>query len=151
MYCPFCKEQETKVMDSRLVVEGSQVRRRRICQVCQERFTTYESVELVMPRVIKRDGTRVQFDSNKIRKGMLCALEKRPVKTSRVDSAIEQIIRAIQSGGDKEVSSQGIGKLVMDELKKIDEVAYVRFASVYRRFQDLDAFLSEINEIKEKS
>ena len=147
MYCPFCQATETKVLDSRLLLEGTQVRRRRECTNCQQRFTTYEAVELQMPRVVKRDGTRVSFSEDKVRNGLLRALEKRPVSTEAVDEAMMKIIKQVRAQGDKEVSSEKIGGWVMEQLHKLDDVAYVRFASVYRRFQDLEAFKSEIEKL----
>jgi transcriptional repressor NrdR len=150
MRCPFCQAEDTKVTDSRLATDGAEVRRRRVCPVCNERFTTYEVVEVIMPRVVKRDGSRVTFDENKLRNGMLHALEKRPVSTEKLDQALKNVMRRIRATGDKEVASQQIGEWVMDELKALDDVAYVRFASVYRRFQDLDAFRDEIEKLIKK-
>ncbi|KHF25332.1 transcriptional regulator NrdR [Solemya velum gill symbiont] len=144
MRCPFCGAEDTKVIDSRLSGEGEQVRRRRKCTVCSERFTTYESVELNLPRVVKTDDTRVQFDGRKLRAGMSRALEKRPVSTEQVEAAINRITRKLASSGEAEVSSRSIGELVMHELRKLDQVAYVRFASVYRSFEDVRAFTEEI-------
>lgn len=148
MFCPFCSTNDTKVIDSRLVAEGSEVRRRRECPVCHERFTTYEVPELSLPRIIKRDGRRVPFDENKLKGGIQRALEKRPVSTEMLDTIISMIVRRLRTRGEREVSSQLLGEWVMDELKQIDEVAYVRFASVYRRFQDVNAFMEEINRIE---
>ncbi len=148
MFCPYCSAEDTKVIDSRLVNDGSQVRRRRECLDCNERFTTYETVELVLPRVIKRDGERSAFDSEKLRAGMLRALEKRPVSVEQVDSAIQHIIHTLRASGDREVSSHHVGELVMNELRALDEVAYVRFASVYRSFQDINAFREEIQRLQ---
>jgi len=147
MRCPFCHAEDTKVTDSRLATDGLEVRRRRVCLECNERFTTYEIIEVVMPRVVKRDGTRVSFDEGKIRNGMLHALEKRPVSTGDLDEAVKNVVRKIRSSGEKEIASNQIGEWVMDELKGLDDVAYVRFASVYRRFQDLDAFRAEIDKL----
>lgn len=148
MRCPFCGAQDTKVIDSRLAGEGDQVRRRRECLVCAERFTTYESAELNLPRVVKSDGRRVPFDGKKLRVGMMKALEKRPVSTDQVDGAVARITRRLMSSGENEVDSQRIGELVMDELRQIDQVAYVRFASVYRRFEDVRAFREEIERLE---
>ena len=148
MRCPFCGAQETKVIDSRLAGEGSQVRRRRKCLGCEERFTTYETAELNMPRVIKRDGTRVPFDTQKLVSGMTRALEKRPVSTDQMDAAVHRIQRKLMSEGAREVRSRRIGELVMDELRALDQVAYVRFASVYRSFQDVNAFREEIERLE---
>jgi transcriptional repressor NrdR len=148
MHCPFCNTAETKVIDSRLVDDGSRVRRRRECIQCNDRFTTYEEVELVLPRVIKRDGQRCAFDIDKLHAGMLRALEKRPVSTEALDAAIQKIIHRLRTQGEGEISSQFVGELVMDELKNLDEVAYVRFASVYRSFQDVNAFHEEIQRLQ---
>ena len=149
MYCPFCNAIDTKVVDSRLVDTGAQVRRRRECLECNERFTTYEVIELNMPRVIKRDGTRVTFDKNKLRAGILRSLEKRPVTTEQVDAAMHEIVKQIRVTGEREIKSQALGEFVMSELKKIDAVAYVRFASVYRSFQDVSEFHREIEKLRE--
>lgn len=148
MHCPFCRASDTKVTDSRLASEGTQVRRRRICTECNERFTTRETIELVMPHVIKRDGTRIPFDEDKLRNGMMMALQKRPVSMDAIDKAIADIIRQVRETGEKEIPSQYIGEFVMQKLASLDQVAYVRFASVYRQFQDLDAFKSEIEKIR---
>ena len=150
MHCPFCGAKDTKVTDSRLVGEGSQVRRRRECLECTERFTTYESAELVMPRIIKRDGCREPFDEAKLLAGMQKALEKRPVGIEEIEAAINRIKHQLHVTGEREVSSQTVGELVMAELKQLDQVAYVRFASVYRRFQDINAFRQEINQLEEQ-
>lgn len=144
MHCPFCGSEETKVTDSRFVTENNSVRRRRSCLHCEERFTTYETIELSMPRVVKRDETRIPFDEHKLRSGMLLALQKRPVSMDQIESSIAHLIKQIRSSGEKEVTTTQIGEWVMDELKKLDHVAYVRFASVYRRFKDLDEFKKEI-------
>lgn len=151
MHCPFCGAEDTKVIDSRLVDEGAQVRRRRECVSCGERITTFESVELSLPRVIKRDGERCTFDIEKLKAGMLRALEKRPVKTEEVDAALNRILRVLRTRGDREVQSQIIGELVMSELRAMDQVAYVRFASVYRSFQDINAFHEEIQKLQNQS
>ena len=148
MRCPFCGAQDTKVIDSRLAGEGDQVRRRRECLVCAERFTTYESAELNLPRVVKGDGRRVPFDGRKLRVGMMKALEKRPVSTDQVDAAVARITRRLMSSGESEVDTRRIGELVMDELRQLDQVAYVRFASVYRRFEDVRAFREEIERLE---
>lgn len=149
MHCPFCRAPDTKVIDSRLVGEGEQVRRRRECVVCAERFTTFESAELVTPRVIKSDGSRVPFDDNKLRKSMMHSLQKRPVSIEKIDSAIQFILHKLRASGEREVKSIVIGELVMAELAKLDKVAYVRFASVYRDFQDVEAFNTEIEKLKQ--
>ncbi len=148
MRCPFCGALDTKVIDSRLHGDGDQVRRRRECTVCKERFTTYESAELNLPRVIKSDGRRVNFDGRKLKAGIDRALEKRPVSTEAIDSAVHHIMRKLMSKGEGEVSSRTIGELVMDELKALDQVAYVRFASVYRQFEDVQAFSEEIERLR---
>jgi len=147
MYCPFCKAPDTKVIDSRLSNEGESVRRRRECLTCSERFTTFESAELVMPRIVKRDGSRVPFDDQKLLQGMLKALEKRPVSMETIEKAVSQIQHNLRATGDREVIASRLGEWVMDELKKLDQVAYVRFASVYRSFQDLDEFRQEIERL----
>lgn len=148
MRCPFCQTHETRVIDSRLAGEGDQVRRRRECIGCGERFTTYESAELVMPRVIKRDGSRVLFDDRKLRTGLLRALEKRPVATEAVEAALSRIRKRIQSAGEREVAASDIGEWVMEELRDLDQVAYVRFASVYRSFEDVSAFREVIDGLE---
>ncbi|MEA3303844.1 MAG: transcriptional regulator NrdR [Pseudomonadota bacterium] len=148
MRCPFCGAQETKVKDSRLSGEGDQVRRRRRCTACNERFTTYESVEMNLPRVIKQDDSRVAFNGHKLRAGMSRALEKRAVATEQIDAAIFRITRKLSSSGEAEVSSREIGDLVMEELRNLDQVAYVRFASVYRKFEDVNAFREEIERLQ---
>ncbi|AIF99448.1 NrdR family transcriptional regulator [Alteromonas australica] len=144
MFCPFCSEQETKVIDSRLVAEGQQVRRRRECVVCHERFTTFESAELVMPRVIKRDGSREPFNEDKLRAGLQRALEKRPVSTEKVEQCVLSLKSQLRATGEREVASELLGNLIMKALKELDKVAYVRFASVYRSFEDIREFGEEI-------
>lgn len=144
MFCPFCSAQETKVIDSRLVAEGHQVRRRRECVVCHERFTTFETAELVMPRVVKRDGSREPFNEEKLRAGLQRALEKRPVSTERIEHSIASLKSKLRATGEREVGSQFIGNLIMEALKELDKVAYVRFASVYRSFEDIREFGEEI-------
>ncbi len=151
MHCPFCHVEDTKVIDSRLVGAGNQVRRRRECADCSERFTTYEMAELVMPRIVKSDGTRVPFDEEKLRGGMMRSLEKRPVDTENIEASIARVLHRLRETGEREVSAQIVGELVMDELRKLDKVAYVRFASVYRSFEDINAFREEINRLEEGS
>jgi transcriptional repressor NrdR len=151
MHCPFCNALDTKVIDSRLVAEGNQVRRRRECITCQERFTTFETAELVMPRLVKQNGEREPFNEDKLRSGMLKALEKRPVGIEQVDEAITHINHALRASGEREVPSKMVGELVMKELRRLDEVAYVRFASVYRSFKDLNEFREEIDRISKDS
>ena len=147
MYCPFCNADDTKVIDSRLVADGGQVRRRRECVECSERFTTYEMAELVMPRVIKTDGSREVFDEQKLRAGLQRALEKRPVSIDQIETALTQIKHFLQVTCEREVPSRMIGEEVMAKLRELDEVAYVRFASVYRSFQDLSEFQDELNRL----
>lgn len=149
MRCPFCQAQETRVIDSRLAGEGDQVRRRRECLQCAERFTTYESAELVMPRVVKRDGSREALDDRKLRTGLLRALEKRPVATEAVEAAISRILKRIRLTGEREIAARQIGEWVMAELRELDQVAYVRFASVYRSFQDVSAFREVIDGLEQ--
>ena len=148
MHCPFCGADDTKVIDSRLVTEGDAVRRRRECQTCGERFTTFETAELVMPRVVKSDGTREPFNEDKLRRGLTRALEKRPVSVEEIESAISHIMHRLRSSGERELPSRAVGEAVMQELRKIDGVAYVRFASVYRDFQDVSEFQDEIRRLK---
>lgn len=150
MHCPFCSAEDTKVIDSRLVADGDQVRRRRECLSCHERFTTFEVAELVIPRIIKQNGTREPFDENKLRAGLLRAIEKRPVSIEAVETAINAIKHQLQATGEREVNSLLVGEKVMDQLKKLDEVAYIRFASVYRRFKDLNEFRQEIDRLERK-
>ena len=150
MHCPFCSAEDTKVIDSRLTGEGAQVRRRRECLSCGERFTTFEVAELVMPRIVKRDGTRDPFNEAKLRRGIVRALEKRPVPTERIEDAINHIQQRMRAGGEREIPSGQLGEWVMDELRKLDQVAYVRFASVYRSFQDVNAFREEIERLEKE-
>ncbi|MFN4289974.1 MAG: transcriptional regulator NrdR [Permianibacter sp.] len=148
MHCPFCSADDTKVIDSRLVADGSQVRRRRECTQCSERFTTFETAELVMPRIVKNDGSRQPFDESKLRAGMMRAVEKRPVSVEQIEEAIGHIMSKLRATGEREVQSKVLGELVMAELRKLDEVAFVRFASVYRRFQDVQEFRDEIAKLQ---
>jgi transcriptional repressor NrdR len=148
MHCPFCGHIETKVTDSRLAGEGRQIRRRRECLKCGERFTTFESAELLMPMVVKGDRAREAFDEHKLRAGMEKALEKRPVPRAQLDEAVSRIVHRVRSLGDREVPARTIGELVMEELRQLDEVAYVRFASVYRQFEDVEAFHHEIERLR---
>ena len=140
MQCPFCDEGDTRVVDSRLADDGAQVRRRRECTGCRERFTTYETAELAAPRIVKNDGTRVPFDERKLRSGMLRALEKRPVPSDTVEAAIGRLRRRLMRAGEREIASSAVGELVMEALRDLDRVAYVRFASVYRSFEDVSEF-----------
>jgi transcriptional repressor NrdR len=148
VHCPFCSHEDTRVTDSRLAADGGQVRRRRECQKCGERFTTFETAELVMPRVIKGDGSREPFDEAKLRGGMIKALEKRPVESEAIDAAVARIGHRLLVLGEREVPARQIGELVMEELRHLDEVAYVRFASVYRSFQDAEAFRDAVDGLK---
>ncbi|ASG65316.1 transcriptional regulator NrdR [Idiomarina sp. X4] len=149
MHCPFCGTQDTKVIDSRLVADGASVRRRRECNHCKERFTTFETAELIMPRVIKTDGSREPFNEDKLRNGLLRALEKRPVSLELMEQAINKIKSSIRATGEREITSNFIGGLVMENLKQIDKVAYVRFASVYRSFEDIREFGEEIARLND--
>ena len=148
MHCPFCSDDDTKVIDSRLVSDGAQVRRRRECLSCRERFTTYEVAELVMPRVIKQNGSREPFDEDKLRGGFLRALEKRPVSVEAIEAEISHIKQNLRATGEREVKSRVLGELVMDSLKDLDKVAYVRFASVYRSFEDIAEFQAAIERLQ---
>jgi transcriptional repressor NrdR len=148
MRCPFCAAEDTKVVDSRLVGAGDQVRRRRECIACNARFTTYETMELYLPRLLKRDGRCEQFREEKLRNGILRALEKRPVRTEAIDQAVNHIIDQLRAAGEREVETQVLGEWVMNELKALDEIAYVRFASVYRRFQDVNEFKAAIEHLE---
>lgn len=150
MRCPFCGAADSKVIDSRLSAESDAIRRRRSCVECNERFTTYETAELAMPRLVKRDGSRVVFNEDKLRSGMLRALEKRPVSMDAVDRAIKNIVRRLHRIGEREVQSSLLGEWVMDALRDLDHVAYVRFASVYRSFEDINAFREEIDRLQEQ-
>lgn len=151
MYCPFCGYKETKVIDSRLISDGEQVRRRRECLKCNERFTSYEVAELLMPRVIKQDGTREPFNEEKLRAGIQRALEKRPVSFDDIESAILKIKHRLRATGEREIPSLLVGEAVMEALRQLDQVAYVRFASVYRSFQDIDEFRKEIDMLSNSS
>ena len=150
MRCPFCQSDDTKVLDTRLIDDGSQVRRRRECMACGERYSTREVVDLNLPRLIKSDESREVFDEDKLRSGLLKALEKRPVKTSDIETSIQRIERKLMTQAEREVPSNKIGEWVMEELKALDEVAYIRFASVYRQFQDIEAFKKEIDKLMNK-
>lgn len=150
MRCPFCGFEDTKVIDSRLVAEGGQVRRRRECLSCAERFTTFETAELLMPRVIKSNGSREPFDEEKLRHGIMRAVQKRPVSVEQVEALITQIKHQLQATGERELDSRVIGERVMEALKRLDHVAYVRFASVYRSFQDLNEFRAEIDRLSQE-
>ena len=150
MRCPFCSYEDTRVIDSRLADEGDQVRRRRECVECRERFTTYEAAEFNYPRIIKSDGRREQFTEDKLRSGILRSLEKRPVAMKQVEIAIARIRHRLRSLGEREVKSRKVGDWVMEELKSVDQVAYLRFASVYQSFADVRAFLDEIEKLEDE-
>jgi transcriptional repressor NrdR len=150
MRCPFCTAQDTRVLDSRLTNEGDQVRRRRECNVCKERFTTFEIAELTMPSIVKRNGIREPFEENKLRSGMLKALEKRPVDSDAIEAAINRIKKDLMAKGEREIPAQELGEKVMKELSLLDHVAFVRFASVYRSFQDVSEFTDMIEDLQKK-
>ncbi|MDO5028372.1 MAG: transcriptional regulator NrdR [Bacillota bacterium] len=150
MKCPFCGYHDSKVIDSRPTEENTTIRRRRECLDCKKRFTTYEKIERVPIVIVKKDGTRQSYDRNKILNGLIRACEKRPVALSTLEEAVNNIEKTVYNSMSKEISSMEIGNLVMDQLKKIDQVAYVRFASVYREFKDIDTFMKELESIKEE-
>lgn len=147
MHCPFCRALDTKVIDSRLVADGGQVRRRRECLTCGDRFTTYETAELAMPRIVKSNGEREPFNEDKLRAGMRRALEKRPVDADALESAVNRISHGLRATGEREVASRELGEAVMRELRAMDAVAFVRFASVYRDFQDVREFSEEVRKL----
>jgi len=151
MNCPFCSHDDTRVVDSRLGKEGNNVRRRRECPACERRFTTYERVEEILPWVIKKDGRREAFDRCKIISGMQRACEKRPVSVEQIEAMVDQLERKLQEQGEKELDASLIGKAVMEKLHEADEVAYVRFASVYRQFKDINEFMSELTDLLKNS
>ena len=148
MHCPFCQHEDTRVIDSRVSEDGSTIRRRRECEHCQERFNTFETAELKLPTLVKSDGRREAFDARKLRTGFERALQKRPVSGEQIDAAVRGVIHALRMTGEREISSRRIGVFVMDELKNLDQVAYVRFASVYRRFEDVADFREEIERLE---
>ena len=148
MKCPFCSSSETQVIDSRVSDSGDSIRRRRRCLACLKRFTTYETVELRLPQVVKNDGTRADFDIAKIRVGFQRALHKRPVPTEFVDQAVDRIVAQVLATGEREIPSRQVGEMVMQELYKLDKVAYIRFASVYRSFRDVSDFRDAIKEVE---
>ena len=148
MKCPFCQFPDTQVIDSRVSDDGDSIRRRRKCAACSKRFTTYETVELRMPQVVKQDGSRAEFDLDKLRTGFMRALHKRPVATQLVDEAVATIAQDVLALGEREIESRRLGEMVMRELHKLDEVAYIRFASVYRSFQGIDDFQDAIKEVR---
>ena len=151
MHCPFCKAADTQVIDSRVNDDGDSIRRRRRCPTCNKRFTTYETVELRMPQLVKQDGSRTEFDLDKLRTGFMRALHKRPVPTPLVDDAVATITQQVLALGEREIESRRIGEMVMKELYKLDKVAYIRFASVYKSFQDVDDFQDAIKEVQKPS
>lgn len=148
MHCPFCQHEDTRVIDSRVSEDGSTIRRRRECEKCEERFNTFETAELKLPTLVKTDGRRESFDERKLRTGFERALQKRPVSGEQIDAAVRQVIHALRMTGEREIASRRLGVFVMDELKKLDQVAYVRFASVYRRFEDVADFREEIERLE---
>ena len=147
MRCPFCDNQETKVIDSRPTEDGHAIRRRRECERCSRRFTTYEKVEEVILMVVKKDGSREAFDRRKIMNGIIKACEKRPVTVATMENMVDQIERGLNNMMEKEIESSFIGEMIMDQLKDVDQVAYVRFASVYRQFTDVNTFVAEIEKL----
>ncbi len=151
MKCPFCGAADTKVIDTRVAVDGSSVRRRRQCDSCNERFTTYEQADLIMPLIVKSDGTREKFNENKVRNGFTKALEKRPVSANQINNAINNVSKALRAKGEREVPARFVGELVMEELRRLDSVAYIRFASVYLSFSDLKDFGAEIAKLQDKN
>ncbi|KAE9540308.1 transcriptional regulator NrdR [Ursidibacter maritimus] len=148
MRCPFCTAEETKVVDSRLTADGYQIRRRRECLQCKERFTTFETAELLVPHIIKNNGNREPFNIQKLRLGLTHALEKRPVSADDLEKAINDIVLQLQATGEREVSSKYVGNLVLDALKSLDKVAYIRFASIYLSFDDIAEFTNEIEKLR---
>ena len=148
MHCPFCTHEETQVLDSRVSEDGRVVRRRRRCEKCDKRFTTYERIELSMPTLVKKDGSRVEYSRDKIMGSMRLALRKRPVSSDALDEAIAHLEERVISLGEKEISTSRIGEMVMRELKRLDKVAYIRYASVYRSFEDIESFETALKELK---
>jgi len=148
MHCPFCQHEDTRVIDSRVSEDGASIRRRRECEQCNERFNTFETAELKLPALVKSDGRREAFDERKLRTGFERALQKRPVSAEQIDEAVRAVINALRTSGERELPSRRLGEFVMAELKKLDQVAYVRFASVYRRFADVADFREEIERLE---
>lgn len=148
MFCPFCGHRDTRVIDTRVTDDGDSVKRRRTCQSCNERFTTFEHAQLRLPQVAKSDGRLEAFDEVKLRGGMLRALQKRPVEADDVEAAVQRVMRQVVATGDRQVTANRVGEFVIAQLRELDEVAYVRFASVYRRFQDIDAFSEEVERLQ---
>lgn len=151
MRCPFCHSEDTQVLDTRASEEGDSIRRRRRCNACDKRFTTYERVELAMPVIVKKNGSRTEFEPAKLRASLMLALRKRPVSADAVDAAIQRIEEKLRSSGEREIMSGQIGELVMRELRRLDKIAYIRFASVYRSFEDVSEFRDAIDEIDVES
>lgn len=149
MHCPFCNAQDTKVIDSRLAAEGAQIRRRRQCVECAERFTTFEIIEAVMPRIVKTNGRIEPYDNQKLRRSIQLPLQKRPVDSDSIDAMISRIEKSLRQLGEREIASTVLGELVMNELKNMDDIAYVRFASVYRDFQDIEAFQQALSSLSD--
>ena len=150
MRCPFCGDQDTRVLDSRLASDGEQVRRRRLCILCHARFTTYEVVELNLPQVVKLDGTKVPFNATKLRSGLACALAKRPITNEQIDALINKIVRILFTTSEREVSSRYIGELALKELRHLDPIAYMRFASVYGQFNTIHDFQTTIDRLEQE-
>ena len=148
MHCPFCHFEDTRVIDSRLTEDGMQVRRRRECERCGERFNTYETADLKLPQIVKHDGRREAYDERKLRSGLERALQKRPVGSDTLDTIVEHVVKKLRTAGERELPARRIGEWVMAELKAVDQVAYVRFASVYRRFEDAQAFREEVERLE---
>lgn len=148
MKCPFCHNDDTQVIDTRVSEEGNVIRRRRRCADCDKRFTTYERVELVMPVIVKKNGSRTEYETAKLRASLMLALRKRPVSAEAVETAIQRIEEKLLSSGEREVISGHVGELVMRELKRLDKIAYIRFASVYKSFEDVSEFAEAIQEVK---
>ena len=148
MHCPFCQHEDTRVIDSRVSDDGTTIRRRRECEACSERFNTFEVAELKLPAIVKSDGRRETFDERKLRTSFDRALQKRPVSSEQIDEAVRAVVHALRTSGDRELASLRVGEFVMAELKKLDQVAYVRFASVYRSFEDVQAFREEIERLE---
>ena len=148
MHCPFCQHEDTRVIDSRVSEDGTTIRRRRECEACGERFSTFETAELKLPTLVKSDGRREAFDERKLRTGFERALQKRPVSAEQIDAAVRSVIHALRMTGEREIASRRVGVFVMEQLKQLDQVGYVRFASVYRRFEDVADFREEIERLE---
>ncbi|MFA9275721.1 MAG: transcriptional regulator NrdR [Candidatus Aquirickettsiella gammari] len=150
MKCPYCHHGDTQVIDTRISEEGDTIRRRRRCASCDKRFTTYERIELTMPVIVKKNGSRSEYESSKLRASLMLALRKRPVSAEAVDTAIQRIEEKLLASGEREIVSGHLGELVMRELKRLDKIAYIRFASVYKSFEDVSEFVEAIQEVKKK-